>query len=203
MQLLLQPATAGTRRASEAWQPRGNSPESLLEETNQESLTHQTWFQSGLHSLAPCCQERLFSKRLVPSFHTCLPNSIWARLYPPGSRLAHPDGLGAKDFQGEAWPRWASARRTPLREGARAQVEGPFLAGDGAPSLVWAPAQAAPGTAEPEREGQPERGCSSLCPHEGARAPPGPRCSSEARRGGSGKAPKAQAPGRGRGRMEA
>ena len=140
-------------------------------------------------------------KRLVPSFHTCLPNSIWARLYPPGSRLAPPDGLGAQDFQGEAWPRWASARRTPLREGARAQVEGPFLAGDGAPSLVWAPAQAAPGTAEPEREGQPERGCSSLCPHEGARAPPGPRCSSEARRGGSGKAPKAQAPGRGRGRM--
>ena len=58
----LTPATAGTRRASEAWQPRGNSPESLLEETNQESLTHQTWFQSGLHSLAPCCQERLFSK---------------------------------------------------------------------------------------------------------------------------------------------
>ena len=142
-------------------------------------------------------------KRLVPSFHTCLPNSIWARLYPPGSRLAHPDGLGAQDFHGEAWPRWASARRTPLREGARAQVEGPFLAGDGAPTLVWAPAQAAPGTAEPESEGQPERGCSSLCPHEGARAPPGPRCSSEARRGGSGKAPKAQAPGRGRGRMEA
>ena len=95
----------------------------------------------------------------------------------------------------------ASARRRPLREGARAQVEGPFLAGDGAPSLVWAPAQAAPGTAEPEREGQPERGCSSLCPHEGARAPPGPRCSSEALRGGSGKAPKAQAPRRGR--MEA
>ena len=63
MQLLPQPATAGTRRASAAWQPRGNSPESLLEETNQESLTHQTWFQSGLHSLAPCCQERLFSKR--------------------------------------------------------------------------------------------------------------------------------------------
>ena len=59
----LAPATAVTRRASEAWQPRGNSPESLLEETNQESLTHQTWFQSGLHSLAPCCQERLFSKR--------------------------------------------------------------------------------------------------------------------------------------------
>ena len=58
----LAPATAVTRRASEAWQPRGNSPESLLEETNQESLTHQTWFQSGLHSLAPCCQERLFSK---------------------------------------------------------------------------------------------------------------------------------------------
>ena len=59
----LAPATAGTRRASEAWQPRGNAPESLLEETNQESLTHQTWFPSGLHSLAPCCQERLFSKR--------------------------------------------------------------------------------------------------------------------------------------------
>ena len=142
-------------------------------------------------------------KRLVPSFHTSLPKCIWARLYPHGSRRAHPDGFGAKDFQGEAWPRWASARRRPLREGARAQVEGPFLAGDGAPSLVWAPAQAAPGTAEPEREGQPERGCSSLCPHEGARAPPGPRCSFEARRGGSGKAPKAQAPGRGRGRMEA
>ena len=33
----LAPATAGTRRASEAWQPRGNAPESLLEETNQES----------------------------------------------------------------------------------------------------------------------------------------------------------------------
>ena len=31
------PATAGTRRASEAWQPRGHSPESLLEETNQAS----------------------------------------------------------------------------------------------------------------------------------------------------------------------
>ena len=142
-------------------------------------------------------------KRLVPSFHTCLPNSIWARLYPPGSRLAHPDGLGAKDFHGEAWPRWASARRTPLREGARAQVEGPFLAGDGAPTLVWAPAPApaAPGTAEPEREGEAERGCSSLCPHEGARAPSGPRGSSEALSGGRGKAPKAQAPRRGR--MEA
>jgi len=33
----LAPATAGTRRASEAWQPRGHSPESLLEETNQAS----------------------------------------------------------------------------------------------------------------------------------------------------------------------
>ena len=33
----LAPATAGTRRASEAWQPRGNSPESLLEETNPAS----------------------------------------------------------------------------------------------------------------------------------------------------------------------
>ena len=149
-------------------------------------------------------------KRLVPSFHTSLPISIWARLYPHGSRLAQPDGFGAKAFHGEARPRLASARRRPLREGARAQVEGPFLAGDGAPTLVWAPAPApaAPGTAEPEREGEAERGCSSLCPHEGARAPPGPRCSSEARRGGSGKAPKAQAPkaqapGRGRGRMEA
>ena len=144
-------------------------------------------------------------KGLVPSFHTSLPISIWARLYPHGSRLAPPDGLGAQDFHGEAWPRLACARRTPLSEGDRAPVEGPFLAGDGAPSLVWASSgpQAAPGTAEPEREGQPERGCSSLCPHEGARAPPGPRCSSEARRGGSGKAPKAQAPGRGRGRMEA
>ena len=58
----LAPATAGTRRASDAWQPRGNSPESLLEETNQASWTHHTCFQSGLHSLAPCCQERLFSK---------------------------------------------------------------------------------------------------------------------------------------------
>ena len=142
-------------------------------------------------------------KRLVPSFHTSLPISIWARLYPHGSRLAQPDGFGAKAFHGEARPRLASARRRPLREGARAQVEGPFLAGDGAPTLVWAPAQAAPGTAEPEREGKPERGCSSLCPHEGARAPSGLRCSSEALRGGSGQAPKAQAPGRGRGRMEA
>ena len=117
-------------------------------------------------------------KRLVPSFHTSLPKCIWARLYPHGSRRAHPDGFGAKDFQGEAWPRWASARRRPLREGDRAQVEGPFWAGDGAPTLVWAPAQAAPGTAEPEREGKPERGCSSLCPHEGAKAPSDPRCSS-------------------------
>ena len=140
-------------------------------------------------------------KRLVPSLHAYLPQSIWPRLHPHGCRLAHPDGFGAKDFQGEAWPRLAWARRTPLREGARAQVEGPFLAGDGAPTLVWAPAQAAPGTAEPEREGKPERGCSSLCPHEGARAPCGLRCSSEALRGGSGKAPKAQAPRRGR--MEA
>ena len=144
-------------------------------------------------------------KRLVPPLRAYLPQSIWARLHPHGCRLAHPDGFGAKDFQGEAWPRWASARRRPLREGDRAQVEGPFWAGDGAPTLVWAPAPApaAPGTAEPEREGEAERGCSSLCPHEGARAPPGPRCSSEASRGGSGKAPKAQAPGRGRGRMEA
>ena len=31
------PATAGTRRASEAWQPRANSPESWLDETNQAS----------------------------------------------------------------------------------------------------------------------------------------------------------------------
>ena len=117
-------------------------------------------------------------KRLIPSFHTSLPKCIWARLYPHGSRRAHPDGFGAKDFQGEAWPRCASARRRPLREGDRAQVEGPFWAGDGAPTLVWAPAQAAPGTAEPEREGKPERGCSSLCPHEGAKAPSDPRCSS-------------------------
>ena len=83
-------------------------------------------------------------KRLVPSFHTSLPKCIWARLYPHGSRRAHPDGFGAKDFQGEAWPRLAWARRTPLREGDRAPVEGPFLAGDGAPTLLWAPAQAAP-----------------------------------------------------------
>ena len=33
----LAPATAGTRRASEAWQPRANSPESWLDETNQAS----------------------------------------------------------------------------------------------------------------------------------------------------------------------
>ena len=44
-------------------------------------------------------------KRLVPSFHTSLPISIWARLYPHGSRLAQPDGFGAKAFHGEARPR--------------------------------------------------------------------------------------------------
>ena len=108
-------------------------------------------------------------KRLVPSFHTCLPNSIWARLYPPGSRLAHPDGLGAQDFQGEAWPRWASARRTPLREGARAQVEGPFLAGAGAPSLLWAPAQAAPRGLLSQREKASLRGAVRASVH--TRAP--------------------------------
>eukprot|EP00108_Taenia_solium_P002711 TsM_001202800 transcript=TsM_001202800 gene=TsM_001202800 len=139
-------------------------------------------------------------KRLVPSFHTCSSSPYgqgsihtvagWHTLMDLELRISTArHGLG-----------W-QARRRPLREGARAQVEGPFLAGDGAPTLVWAPAQAAPGTAEPEREGKPERGCSSLCPHEGARAPSGPRCSSEALRGGSGKAPKAQAPRRGR--MEA
>ena len=67
-------------------------------------------------------------KRLVPSLRAYLPQSIWARLHPHGCRLAHPDGFGAKDFHGEAWPRLAWARRTPLREGDRAPVEGPFLA---------------------------------------------------------------------------
>ena len=110
-------------------------------------------------------------KRLVPSFHTCLPNSIWARLYPPGSRLAHPDGFGPKDFHGEAWPRLAWARRTPLREGARAQVEGPFLAGDGAPTLLWAPAQAAPRGVLSQREKASLRGAVRAYVHTRA---PGP-----------------------------
>ena len=108
-------------------------------------------------------------KRRVPSFHTCLPNSIWARLYPHGSRLAPPDGLGAQDFHGEAWPRWASARRTPLREGARAQVEWPFVAGAGAPSLLWAPAQAAPRGLLSQREKASLRGAVRASVH--TRAP--------------------------------
>lgn len=67
--------------------------------------------------------------------------------------------------------------------------------GEGEPTVLWAPDNAAPGTAEPER-GKPERGCSSRCPHEGARAPSGPRCGSEeeAGTGESCKAPNGQAP---------
>lgn len=88
------------------------------------------------------------------------------------------------------------------RESARASchVAGPFLVfpesgGEGEPTILWAPDNAAPGTAEPER-GKPARGCSSRCPHEGARAPSGPRCGSEeeAGTGESCKAPNGQAP---------
>lgn len=35
-----------------------------------------------------------------------------------------------------------------------------MTAGEGAPTLLWAPDNAGPGTAEPERGGKPERGCS-------------------------------------------
>ena len=108
-------------------------------------------------------------KRLVPSLRAYLPQSIWARLHPHGCRLAHPEGFGAKDFHGEAWPRLAWARRTPLREGARAQVEGPFLAGAGAPSLLWAPAQAAPRGVLSQREKASLRGAVRASVH--TRAP--------------------------------
>ena len=108
-------------------------------------------------------------KRLVPPLHAYLPQSIWARLHPHGCRLAHPDGFGAKDFHGEAWPRLAWARRTPLREGDRAQVEGPFLAGAGAPTLLWAPAQAAPRGVLSQREKASLRGAVRASVH--TRAP--------------------------------
>ena len=48
----LAPAPAVTRRflsLAATWE----LPESLPDETNQASLTPQTWFGSGLHSLAP------------------------------------------------------------------------------------------------------------------------------------------------------
>ena len=147
---------------------------------------------------------------------THLPPYLWARLYPKGSRLARPGGCGEKGFQGEARWRLASAPRKALRArasesererereraSARASchVAGPFLVfpesgGEGEPTVLWAPDNAAPGTAEPER-GKPARGCSSRCPHEGARAPSGPRCGSEeeAGTGESCKAPNGQAP---------
>ena len=142
-------------------------------------------------------------KGLVPSFHTSLPISIWARLYPHGSRLAQPDGFGAKAFHGEARPRLVGiGTKKAFERGSESPGGRALLGGGWSPHPPLGPSPSSPpGRAEPEREGKPERGCSSLCPHEGARAPSGPRGSSEALSGGRGKAPKAQAPRRGR--MEA
>ena len=87
-------------------------------------------------------------KGLVPSFHTSLPISIWARLYPHGSRLAQPDGFGAKAFHGEARPRLVGIGTKKAFERGSESPGGSALLGGGwspHPRLGPSPSPSSPG----------------------------------------------------------